>query len=189
MLESACQFLPKKKKLHGLWLELCWIYRSIGENWHLKNIYSKPHSIILHLFRSLISLLYFVVVMYRCERWTIKKAEHWRIDAFELWCWRRLLRVPWINPKGNQPRKWTRIIPRKENCKPILLTNIDAEINKIANRIQQYLKRSIHYDQVEFVPGKKWILGFQNWGLASLKACPFSLAGDRAWDSIRWHLL
>ena len=34
--------------------------------------------------------------MYGCERWTIKKAEHWRIDAFELWCWRRLLRVPWI---------------------------------------------------------------------------------------------
>ena len=43
--------------------------------------------------------------MYGCESWTIKKAEHWRIDAFELWCWRRLLRVPWTprrsNPKGN----------------------------------------------------------------------------------------
>ena len=37
----------------------------------------------------------FPVVMYRCESWTVKKAEHWRIDAFELWCWRRLLRVPW----------------------------------------------------------------------------------------------
>ena len=37
----------------------------------------------------------FPVVMYGCESWTIKKAEHWRIDAFELWCWRRLLRVPW----------------------------------------------------------------------------------------------
>ena len=37
----------------------------------------------------------FPVVMYGCERWTIKKAEHRRIDAFELWCWRRLLRVPW----------------------------------------------------------------------------------------------
>ena len=61
-----------------------------------------------------------------------------------------------INPTGNQPQIWTRIIPSKENCKPILLTNIDAEINKIlANRIQQDLKRNIHYDQVEFVPGKK----------------------------------
>ena len=40
--------------------------------------------------------------MYRCESWTIKKAEHWRIDAFELWCWRRLLRVPWTARKSNQ---------------------------------------------------------------------------------------
>ena len=40
--------------------------------------------------------------MYRCERWTIKKAEHWRIDAFELWCWRRLLKVPWTARRSNQ---------------------------------------------------------------------------------------
>ena len=40
--------------------------------------------------------------MYGCESWTIKKAEHWRIDAFELWCWRRLLRVPWTARKSNQ---------------------------------------------------------------------------------------
>ena len=39
--------------------------------------------------------------MYRCERWTIKKSEHWRIEAFELWCWRRLLRVPWIARRSN----------------------------------------------------------------------------------------
>ena len=44
----------------------------------------------------------FPVVMYRCESWTIKKAEHWRIDAFELWCWRRLLRVPWSARRSNQ---------------------------------------------------------------------------------------
>ena len=44
----------------------------------------------------------FPVVMYRCESWTIKKAEHQRIDAFELWCWRRLLRVPWTARKSNQ---------------------------------------------------------------------------------------
>ena len=62
----------------------------------------------------------FSIVMYGCESWTIKKAEHWRNDAFELWCWRRFLRVPWIasikpvNPKGNQP--W------------ILIGRTDAEI-------------------------------------------------------------
>ena len=44
----------------------------------------------------------FPVVMYRCDSWTIRKAEHWRIDAFELWCWRRLLRVPWTAKRSNQ---------------------------------------------------------------------------------------
>ena len=43
-----------------------------------------------------------VMVMYGCESWTIKKAEHWRTDAFELWCWRRLLRVPWTTKRSNQ---------------------------------------------------------------------------------------
>ena len=44
----------------------------------------------------LVEAMVFPMAMYGCESWTIKKAEHWRIDAFELWCWRRLLRVPWI---------------------------------------------------------------------------------------------
>ena len=44
----------------------------------------------------------FPVVMYGCESWTIKKAERWRIDAFELWCWRRLLRLPWTAKRSNQ---------------------------------------------------------------------------------------
>ena len=45
----------------------------------------------------------FLVVMYGCESWTIKKAEHWRIDAFDLGCWKRLLRVPWTARRSNQP--------------------------------------------------------------------------------------
>ena len=58
----------------------------------------------VHLVRTMV----FPVAMYGCESWTIKKAERQRIDAFDLWCWRRLLRVPWpeeiqpIHPKGNQ---------------------------------------------------------------------------------------
>ena len=44
----------------------------------------------------------FPVVMYGCESWTVNKAEHWRIDSFELWCWRRLLRVPWTARRSNQ---------------------------------------------------------------------------------------
>ena len=50
----------------------------------------------------LVKVMVFPVVMYGCESWTVKKAEHQRIDAFELWCWRRLLRVPWTARKSNQ---------------------------------------------------------------------------------------
>ena len=50
----------------------------------------------------LVKAMVFPVVMYGCESWTIKKAEHQRINAFELWCWRRLLRVPWTARRSNQ---------------------------------------------------------------------------------------
>ena len=50
----------------------------------------------------LVKAMVFPVVMYGCESWTIKKAEHRRTDAFELWCWRRLLRVPWTTRRSNQ---------------------------------------------------------------------------------------
>ena len=52
----------------------------------------------VHIFKAMV----FPVVMYGCESWTIKKAEHWRTDAFKLWCWRRLLRVPWTARRSNQ---------------------------------------------------------------------------------------
>ena len=50
----------------------------------------------------LVKAMVFPVVMYGCVRWTVKKAERWRIDAFELWCWRKLLRVPWTARRSNQ---------------------------------------------------------------------------------------
>ena len=50
----------------------------------------------------LVKTMVFPVVMYGCESWTVKKAEHRRIDAFEMWCWRRLLRVPWTTRRSNQ---------------------------------------------------------------------------------------
>ena len=55
----------------------------------------KSRDITLSTNFCLVKTIGFPVVICGCERWTIKKAEHWRIDAFELWCWRRLLRVPW----------------------------------------------------------------------------------------------
>ena len=50
----------------------------------------------------LVKAMVFPIVMYGCESWTIKKAEHQRIDTFELWCWKRLLRVPWTARRSNQ---------------------------------------------------------------------------------------
>ena len=62
----------------------------------------KSRDIILPTKVHLVKAIVFPVVMYGCESWTIKKAEHQRIDAFELWCWRRLLRVPWTARRSNQ---------------------------------------------------------------------------------------
>ena len=62
----------------------------------------KSRDITLPIKIHLVKAMVFPVVMYRCESWTVKKAEHRRIDAFELWCWRRLLRVPWTARRSNQ---------------------------------------------------------------------------------------
>ena len=62
----------------------------------------KSRDITLQTKVRLVKAMVFLVVMYGCESWTIKKAEHWRIDAFELWCCRRLLRVPWTTRWSNQ---------------------------------------------------------------------------------------
>ena len=62
----------------------------------------KSRNITLPTKVRLVKAMAFPVVMYGCESWTVKKAEHWRIDAFELWCWRRLLQVPWTARSSNQ---------------------------------------------------------------------------------------
>ena len=77
-------------------------------NWYLslgiRNLDSilKSRDITLPTNVCQVKAMVFPVVMYRCESWTIKKAEHWRIDAFELWCWRKLLRIPWTARSSNQ---------------------------------------------------------------------------------------
>ena len=62
----------------------------------------KSRDITLPTMVHLVKAMVFPVVMYGCESWTIEKAEHQRIDAFELWCWRRLLRVPWTERSSHQ---------------------------------------------------------------------------------------
>ena len=70
----------------------------------MTNLYSilKSRDITLPTKVRLVKAMVFPVDMYRCESWTVKKAEHCRIDAFELWCWRRLLRVTWTARRSNQ---------------------------------------------------------------------------------------
>ena len=62
----------------------------------------KSRDVTLSIKIRLVKAMVFPVVMYQCESWTVKKAEHWRINAFELWCWRRLLRVLWTARRSNQ---------------------------------------------------------------------------------------
>ena len=62
----------------------------------------KSRDITLSTKVHLVKTMVFPVVMYGCESWTMRKAEHQRLDAFELWCWRRLLRVPWTERRSNQ---------------------------------------------------------------------------------------
>ena len=70
----------------------------------MANVYriSKSRNVTLLTKVHLVQAMVFPVVMYGCESWTIKKAKHQRTDAFELWCWRRLLRVPWTARRSNQ---------------------------------------------------------------------------------------
>ena len=68
----------------------------------LDNIFQSRDITLLTKVR-LVKAMVFPVIMYGCESWTVKKAAHERIDAFELWCWRRLLRVPWTARRSNQP--------------------------------------------------------------------------------------
>ena len=65
-------------------------------NWYYRDVITLP--IKVHLVKAMV----FPVVMYGCESWAVKKAERRRIDAFELWCWRRLLRIPWTARRSNQ---------------------------------------------------------------------------------------
>ena len=90
---------------HWRWWLQPWNQRMLAP-W--KNSYDKPRQ---HIKKQrdhfadkvcIVKATVFPVVMYGCESWTIKKAEHWRTDAFELWCQRRLLRVPWTSRRSNQ---------------------------------------------------------------------------------------
>ena len=91
---------------------------------HLDSIL-KSRDITLSTKVCLVKAMVFPVVMYACESWTIKRAEHQRIDAFELWCWRRFLRVPWTARRSNQ--------------------SILKEISPVRSLVGLMLKRKLQY--------------------------------------------
>ena len=70
--------------------------------WQTLTAYKKSRNIILLTEVRIVKAMVFPVVTYGCESWSVKKAEHWRTDAFELWCWRRLLTVPWTAKRSIQ---------------------------------------------------------------------------------------
>ena len=102
---------------------------SLEESYDQPRQHINSRDITLPIKIHLVKAMVFPIVMYGCESWTIKKAEHWRIDAFELWCWRRLLKAfgqqggPTVHPKGNRfwifvgktdaeaetPKRWTQL--------------------------------------------------------------------------------
>ena len=102
--------------------------------WWWLQPWNRKNSILLNILKDLYSQSYFLVVMYGYENWTIKKAECWRIDAFELWCWKKLLRIPWTSrriklvcPKGNQ--LW--IFIGKTNAEVTIIWLLDAKSQHI----------------------------------------------------------
>ena len=117
----------------------------------------------------IVKAMVFPVVLYGCESWTVKKAECWRIDAFALWCWRRLLRVPWTAKRSNQS----------------ILKEINLYLIKLIN--QPLLEYSLEGLMLKL---KLQYLGHLIWRVDSLEK-PLMLGKiegrrRRGWQSIRW---
>ena len=112
-----------------------------------------------------VSVMVFPVVMYGCESWAIKQAEHWRIDAFELWCWRRLLRVPWIARRSNQ--SILKEIDPKYSLEELTLKLKLQNFGQLMQRVN-LLEKTLMLGQIE---GRKrrgqwrmrWLNGITDW--------------------------
>ena len=147
----------------------------------------------------LVKAMVFPVVMYGCESWTIKKAEHWRIDAFELWCWRRLLRVPWtarrsnpVHPKWDQ--SWVFIERTEAETETPILWPPDAKswlIGKAPDAGKDWGQEEKGMTEDEMVGwhhrlsghGLGWTLGVGD-GQGGLACC--GLRGRKESDTIEW---
>ena len=102
-MDESWRHFANCNKLVVKWQILCdSTYLRYLNSWTNLDSILKSRDITLLTKVCLVKAMVFPVIMYGCESWTVKKAEHQRIDAFELWCWRRLLRVPWTARRSNQ---------------------------------------------------------------------------------------
>ena len=116
----------------------------------------------------------FPVVIYGCESWTVKKAEHWRTDAFELWCWRRLLRVPWTARRSNQSiLKSTLNIHLKVQCWSWGSSTLATWCKELT-----HLKRPWCWERLKAGEGDD--RGWDGW-MASLTQWTWVWASSRSW--------
>ena len=117
----------------------------------------------------------FPVVTHGCESWTVKKAELWRIDAFELWCWRRLLRVPWTARRSNQSTLWE--INPEYLLEGLMLK---LKLQHFGHLMQTAHSKSPWCWERLRAEGEEGVRGWDDW-MASLKPWTWTWANFRWW--------